>query len=170
MKKIILFFILMSIHFLSFSQKKLHDNNVKILYSYITDSLYKIENVKFLVKPYEINRKTNSYDVLKETHNNIGCYISIYQSLKENYDIDSTELSNLIIKERIITNKNIDTNKYVLVDNNKKSIFLSEPIYFRNKKFVIIGSVMLEFLSGVHVFIKENKKWKYLQTYCVSME
>ena len=152
------------------SQKKLKDKNSKILYSYILDSIYKMKPDKDNHLPFTIKRETDSYDVLKENTFDGGCYIGIYESLNTKFNIDSIELSKLKINKRILTNKCIDTKKYILVNTGEPDVILSEPIYFGNNNYVLIGTVIYSFLSGVHVFYKENNKWVYYKSFCISME
>jgi hypothetical protein len=153
-----------------YTQKILRDINSKILYSYILDSLYKMKPDKYNHLPFTIKRETDSYDFLKENTFNSGCYIGIYKSLNTKFNIDSIELSKLKINKRILTNKCIDTKKYILVSTGEPDVILSEPIYFGSNNYVIIGTVIYSFLSGVHVFFKENNKWVYYNSYCITME
>ena len=172
MKKILFTSFVLFLTSVGHSQKKLRDKNSKILYSYILDSLVKMGENEFLKKPFTVARETSFLNTLQYKLLGVKNYIEIYQGLNKEFKVDSIELSKLKVNSRILTNKNIDTSNYTLVNNDYKfpHVIFSEPIYFGNKKFCIIHSYVYSFLSTSHVFFKKNNRWVYYNEFCVTME
>lgn len=175
MKNLTLILILISLHSNLFSQNNLQDKNARKIYSYILDSLNNLKSYnpqnKITIKKY-----TNDFQFLKRkdfgTLNNEfnTCFTSIYSSLQGKYPIDSIEFFNIKNYKFKLTNLDIDTTKYTLIEDDSKSeISLSEPLYFYKKNFVIVSVMFFNSNEAIYVLKKKKKGWELFGTFCEEM-
>ncbi len=164
---IILFLISLS----GYTQKTLRDKNASYFYSYILDSIYKIYKYEHINEKITVSKRTNFNNIINR--NNIisisnfnSCGIEIYKSLKNKYKIDSLEIINLKTELKFLNIKSFDSTRYEIFDNPKSQIILTAPIYFSDRKFALVDALIFNEQSGLFLFIKKNRKWTFLASYC----
>ena len=172
MKKIAFTFIsLLIFSASSFSQRKMHDKSARYFYNYILDSISDYQHVKLIDNILYVNAYTINYPISKlnrtsKEGSKINILTKVFNRLKTDFDIDSSEIYNLKNYRRKLSLTIFNQKKYTIKltdENTKNQVSFSEPIYFYDKKFVIVV-----FASGggegLYLFHKKYNKWVFHST------